>query len=163
MWYSVYNFLFSQLPDAIAIDVGDRLFGPGVGAIFLDNVGCRGNETNLGGCPHRGIGNSNCDHNEDAGVICPQPGWVPLLLWCYTLHLCHQVVCPELYRCWQFLVSMPHSVLVQILHRNGPPMLRCIKAREVWPRSWKVLNCLQMPKAYCFAYETWWLCFTHHT
>ena len=35
-------------------------------------MGCRGNETNLGGCPNRGVGNSNCDHNEDAGVICPQ-------------------------------------------------------------------------------------------
>ena len=34
-------------------------------------------------------------------------------------------------------------------------MLRCIKAWEFCPRSYKTLNCSQMLKAYCFAYETW--------
>ena len=34
-------------------------------------------------------------------------------------------------------------------------VLRCVKAWEVWPRSCKLLNCSQMPKVYCFAYETW--------
>ena len=34
-------------------------------------------------------------------------------------------------------------------------VLRCVKAWEFWPRSCKLLNCSQMPKAYCFAYETW--------
>ena len=36
-----------------------------------------------------------------------------------------------------------------------PGQLKCVKAWEVWPRSCKLLNCSQMPKAYCFAYETW--------
>ena len=34
-------------------------------------------------------------------------------------------------------------------------ILRCVKAWEVWPRFCKLLNCSQMPKANCFAYETW--------
>ena len=36
-----------------------------------------------------------------------------------------------------------------------PDMLRCIKAWDLWPRSYKVLNYSQMPKTYCFVYETW--------
>ena len=64
------NFV-AQLADAVAI-VSGTTFGPGVGAIFLDDVGCRGNETNLNDCPHRGVGVHNCGHNQDAGVICQQ-------------------------------------------------------------------------------------------
>ncbi|XP_052829164.1 deleted in malignant brain tumors 1 protein isoform X2 [Octopus bimaculoides] len=45
-------------------------FGPGVGSIWLDNVICNGTENNLMQCKHRGIGTHNCDHKEDAGVIC---------------------------------------------------------------------------------------------
>ena len=56
--------------DATAMD---NIFAPGTGAIFLDDVGCSGNETNLLQCPHRGIGISEpSDHYEDAGVICLQ-------------------------------------------------------------------------------------------
>jgi len=56
------------ISDAIA----DVFFSPGNGPIFLDDVACRGNETNLADCPHGGVGIHNCDHSEDAGVICPQ-------------------------------------------------------------------------------------------
>ena len=74
MWYSVYNSLFFQLADAIAINVDNGIFGPGVGPIFLDEVSCRGNETNLDDCPHNGVGVHNCRHSDDAGVICSQQG-----------------------------------------------------------------------------------------
>ena len=63
----MYKFTFvAQLADAIAITDGDT-FGPGTGFIFLDNVGCRGDETILSDCSHRGVGVHDCDHGEDAG------------------------------------------------------------------------------------------------
>ena len=76
----MYNFTFvAQLAEAIAVADGN-IFGPGTGFIFLDNVGCRGDETNLDDCAHREVGVHNCVHIEDAGVVCPPQGWVPLLL-----------------------------------------------------------------------------------
>ena len=45
-------------------------FGGGGGRVLLDNVGCSGEEERLGDCPHSGIGNHDCVHLEDAGVIC---------------------------------------------------------------------------------------------
>ena len=45
-------------------------FGRGTGRIWMDNVGCRGTETRLEFCPHRGWGRESCSHNEDAGVEC---------------------------------------------------------------------------------------------
>lgn len=46
------------------------LHGSGTGSIWLDNMHCAGNETSLANCLHRGIGTHNCQHSEDAGVIC---------------------------------------------------------------------------------------------
>ena len=63
-----------QFIDAEAINISSNIFVRGVGPIFLDDVNCRGNETNVNNCPHRGVGVHDCDHGEDAGVMCPQQG-----------------------------------------------------------------------------------------
>ena len=46
----------------------------GIGQIWLDNVECTGVEQNLTSCSHRGWGNENCGHREDAGVECFSTG-----------------------------------------------------------------------------------------
>jgi len=45
-------------------------FGKGNGSVLLDNVACDGSELNIAQCRHRGFNVHNCDHNEDAGVVC---------------------------------------------------------------------------------------------
>ena len=45
-------------------------FGPGRGIIWLDNVNCLGNESSIGECLHPGWAINNCDHMEDASVVC---------------------------------------------------------------------------------------------
>ncbi|XP_071807344.1 scavenger receptor cysteine-rich domain superfamily protein-like [Asterias amurensis] len=45
-------------------------YGPGTGAITLDDIACLGSEDRLVDCPNRGLGQHNCAHTEDAGVVC---------------------------------------------------------------------------------------------
>ena len=45
-------------------------FGRGTGPIWLDNMGCSGDEERIQDCKHNGFNIQNCHHGEDAGVIC---------------------------------------------------------------------------------------------
>ncbi|XP_019483400.1 PREDICTED: soluble scavenger receptor cysteine-rich domain-containing protein SSC5D [Hipposideros armiger] len=57
---------------ALAAPGGAR-FGQGSGPVWMDDVGCGGGEQALRDCPRSPWGRSNCDHSEDAGLVCTGP------------------------------------------------------------------------------------------
>ncbi|XP_024086083.1 uncharacterized protein LOC106674111 [Cimex lectularius] len=48
----------------------EAAFGAGTGIIWLDQVHCLGNETNVAECMHDNWGLTNCKHNEDVSIAC---------------------------------------------------------------------------------------------
>ncbi|XP_042201225.1 deleted in malignant brain tumors 1 protein-like [Callorhinchus milii] len=50
--------------------VGQAGFGQGAGQIWLDELHCRGSESFLWDCVISSVGQSDCVHKEDAGVVC---------------------------------------------------------------------------------------------
>uniref|UniRef100_H3CT07 SRCR domain-containing protein n=1 Tax=Tetraodon nigroviridis TaxID=99883 RepID=H3CT07_TETNG len=65
------NVVCQQLDCGVAVAMGSSsYFGQGSGLIHLDNVDCKGNETELGQCHSLGWNVHNCYHYEDVGVTC---------------------------------------------------------------------------------------------
>ena len=54
-------------------------FGQGNGTVWLTDVKCKGQETNLHECPSSGWGTNKCKHTHDAGVVCSYPRGIYLL------------------------------------------------------------------------------------
>ena len=66
--------LTSLAPDLLsdAIATNRAHFGRQEGPIFLDEIDCLGNETNILECLSVDARDHNCLHWKDAGVICPR-------------------------------------------------------------------------------------------
>ncbi|KAJ8000276.1 hypothetical protein DPEC_G00203160 [Dallia pectoralis] len=67
------NVVCAQLGCGYALNVTGQggAFPKGRGDIYLDELNCTGNESNLWECPAVGV-NHDCGHKEDAGVICSE-------------------------------------------------------------------------------------------
>ena len=69
------NVVCRQLGYSRATSANEKAaFGEGSGPIYYDEVACTGTEARLTDCDHRGIGNHDCAHYEDAGVVCDTQG-----------------------------------------------------------------------------------------
>ncbi|KAK6194751.1 hypothetical protein SNE40_000318 [Patella caerulea] len=60
--------------NVIAVPMTSAYYTNGTGdpskKVWMDDTICTGNETGLGACSHKPWGTSNCEHNEDVGVMC---------------------------------------------------------------------------------------------
>uniref|UniRef100_A0A674JTI0 Soluble scavenger receptor cysteine-rich domain-containing protein SSC5D n=1 Tax=Terrapene triunguis TaxID=2587831 RepID=A0A674JTI0_9SAUR len=69
-----------QLSCGMALSApGGARFGGGSDRIWLDDVHCTGTEATLSHCRARPWGDNNCNHGEDAGVVCSGISEVTLL------------------------------------------------------------------------------------
>ena len=84
--------------DAVAF--GSAHFGLGVGEIYLDEVGCIGDEAKLTQCSRSSSVHCTHAHSEDAGVRCQGVG-----KWCNDVA----------YDCCIFLKSLNNSIYFSIM------------------------------------------------
>ena len=52
------------------------MYGQGMGKIWLSNVRCDGNESNIASCPHSYWGRTNCAHGQDVGIVCDNGNYI---------------------------------------------------------------------------------------
>ncbi len=64
----MYNYVYMSFSATLAQCCA--AYGQGTGTILLDNLACTGTETGLVNCSHNGLGQHNCAHSEDAGLVC---------------------------------------------------------------------------------------------
>ena len=66
--YIPLQYLLYTVPGAIP--VGRAVYGQGIGEILYDEMDCSGLERNLSDCQSATFRVHNCQHSEDAGVLC---------------------------------------------------------------------------------------------
>ncbi|XP_072298074.1 scavenger receptor cysteine-rich type 1 protein M130-like isoform X2 [Eucyclogobius newberryi] len=67
------NVACRELDCGTAVEVKFKAFyGQGTGQVWMDDIDCTGSENALAECSHRGFGENDCDHNEDAGLVCSE-------------------------------------------------------------------------------------------
>ena len=72
-----FSYFINSLDSNGGVATTRARFGRGNGAMWLDDVECKGDEDSLEECQHNPWGQHTCSHREDAGVICnedPQLG-----------------------------------------------------------------------------------------
>ena len=66
--YGIHNNFY--IPDAEALKLTGLAYNEVSGDIYLDEVNCTGEESQLLECGHNGIGDHDCSHYQDAGARC---------------------------------------------------------------------------------------------
>ena len=65
----------------------NKMYGPGTGHIWLDNVHCSGTESDIALCSHSAWGDVNCSHSEDVSVSCISPALPSKLIHILSMYL----------------------------------------------------------------------------
>lgn len=104
---------YTQISTTGALAFGNAFYGPGTGNIYLSNLVCRGNESNLIDCLGLGPG-SFCSHREDASVRCRAPGrtCLPLKLYCCMARFTDQAISSNAVK---FRLHLPAFILILCL------------------------------------------------
>ena len=76
-------------------------YGQGIGQIWLNELNCNGTEVTIADCAHRGWGDHDCEHSQDAGVICTGSNGmliICLILYVYIQHTTWCIHCLHIFK-----------------------------------------------------------------